>query len=556
MKHIKLLLIIIVFLFVSSGINAPLSVDAGEYDGKTFVIDLSQGGFNYNQNADNVPPTMMVEGSRNINIHQSGRAKRGGTDNVNGTAISGTPRIYGVYQFRLQNGNTFILTATSDGKILKDYTTVLKTGLTINRVVYFITFNNLCIICTGNDLPQIWDGVAGFTTDIVNEAVDWAAGNYPRKMIKHGRGASERLWAIYGKTDPFTVYASDLNAGDGTTEPDFVTGVLIFYISTTDGFGIINGVEYGDRLILSGKTQTYLIDDLDVDTANWGYAKAQWEGGTGSDRLLIAVENDLFSFSEDGTISSVIATQNYGDYARSSFTRAAYIDEWIRDNIKLSSIDDFHATYDPVLRCVYFFVVRQGQTEVDTALCYFIDRGPDQGWIIKDNLSADSGFNASCSTLVRKDAGDYKIYTGGWGDGYVWELETTNQNDNGAAYASGFKTVNSHFGMPRRSKLFDAGWIVINKRGNYNLLVDIWVDGIWIKQESVSLAGIGSTYGGATYGVDASAGSYGGVERIEESFGIGKVGKRLQYEVHNGNVDEDFFVTAMMTDFTDLGRRP
>ena len=525
------------------------------YRGQTHGIDFARGGFSFDQNIDKIPITAMVEGTKNINLHKGGRSKRGGTSHVNGTVITGTPRIWGLYQFRLQNGTEFILTATSDGKIQKNYNTELKTGLTIDRPVHFITFNNMCVICTGNDLPQIWDGAAGSTTDIVNEATDWAGGNYPRKMIIHGRGASERLWAINGKTDPNTVYASAENPGDGSTEPDFVTGVLTFYIDTGDGHGIVNGAEYGDRIILAGKSWTYIIDDTDSDTSKWGYNKAQWGGGTATDKTFVQVTNDIISMTEDGTVYSVTAAQNYGDYKQATLTRASFIDEYIREKMKLSAIGDFHVIYDPVLRCINFFVIRANQTDIDTALVYFIDRGPEEGWVIKDNINSDSGFKASCSALVRKAVGDFKIYTGGMGDGYVWELETSTHNDNSAAYSSGFKTPRGHLGDPRVTKRFDQGRILVDAKGPYNLLVDFWVDGSYVGQETISLAGIGSTYGGGTtYGADGSAGTYGGGEVIEVAFPIKKVGLRIEYHIFNNNVDEDFFISQLLTDFKPLSR--
>lgn len=527
----------------------------GEYSGKTFIVDLNKGGFNYSQNIDNVDATAMVEGTRNINLHKSGRSKRGGTDNVNSSVIGGVPRIYGVYQFRLQNGNTFILTADANGEILKDYDDAnpLKTGLTINQAVHFVTFNNLCIITTGNDMPQVWDGAAGSTTDLANVPTDWTGGNYPRKMIKHGNQTSERLWAIYGKTDPFTVYTSDLNVGDGSTEPDFSdANVVTTYVDTGDGFGVINGIEFGDRFIMAGKNKFFIYDDTNVDKTKWGYDKSQWESGCGNDRLLVAAGNDIISMNESGDIYSVTASETYGDYRKMALTRPAFIDEWIRANIRLLSIDDFHAVYDPVLRCVYFFVVRQGKTAVDTAICYFVDRGPEFGWVIKDNLSSNSGYSASCSAVVRKAVGDNVIYTGGWSDGYVWQLETSTNNDNDAAYSSGFKTVPSHFGSPRFTKQYNTGWIVINSRENYNLLVDIWVDGVYIKQEAVSFSTGSAVYGTAIYGTDV----YGGALLIETSFDIGVEGKRIQYHIYNNNANENFFATSLMTDFESLGRLP
>ena len=546
MKQIRFVILFITFfVFCQNGY--------AQYRGLTFAIDCSRGGFNNDLNRDRVDPTAMVENTRNINLHEGGRSKRGGTDNVNPSAIGGTPRIWGVYQFRLQNGNEFIITADSNGEILKDYddASPLKTGLTINQAVHFETFNDLLIITTGNDLPEVWTGT-GNTSTMSNVPTDWSSSsNFPRKMVNHGRGSSVRLWAVGGKVDANTVYASAVSAEDGTTEPDFSdANVITIYVDTgAGGFGVINAVEFGDRLICSSKNRVFIIDDLDTDTANWGYEASQWEGGTANDRMMIVVENDIVSMDESGNIYSIVATQNYGDYQKASLTRPAFIDVWIRNNIRLLSVEDFHMVYDPVIRAVYFFMMRQGQSEVDTALVYFIDRGPLEGWVIKDNQASDSGYKASSSTLVRKAVGDNKIYTGGWADGFVWEIEATTQSDNGAAYASGFKTPRFHLGNPRTTKSFDVGWIVTSAQGDYNLNVDIWVDGVLVGQETVSLAGNGAVYGTAIYGTDV----YGGTELIEVPFEIGYQGKRLELNVFNNNVGEDFFVTLLMVDFEDLG---
>jgi len=334
-KHIIIFTFTFILLF-SLSFTTDIATVSAQYKGQTFAIDCSRGGFNNDLNRDRLSPTMMVSLTRNINLHKGGRGKRGGTDNVNATVITGTPRIWGLYQFRLQNGTEYIITATSDGKIQRDYNTEIGTGLTIDQAVHFVTFNNLLIICTGNDQPQVWTGTGNISA-LTNTPTDWSSSsNFPRKMINHGRGASERLWAIGGAVDPYTVYASAVTAGDGTTEPDFSdANVLTIYVDTHDGFGVINAVEFGDRLICAGRNRVYIIDDSSTDTANWGYEKSQWEGGTANDRTFITVVNDIISMTEDGTIYSVVASESYGDYKKQTLTRAAFVDEWIRSNVRL-----------------------------------------------------------------------------------------------------------------------------------------------------------------------------------------------------------------------------
>lgn len=526
------------------------------YTGKTYQIPCNKGGLSANKNIDLIPPEAMVYPSRNINMIQGGRSKRGGTDNVNSSAISGTPRIYGIYQFRLQNGNSFILTATGDGKIWKDYTTdiTIATGLTIDKAVHFVTFNNLCIIFTGNNIPQVWNGVAATTSNLTLIPADWTGSSYPKKAIKHGRGVSERLWAIGCANNIFTVYASAQNTGDGTTEPDFSdANVKTFFIETGDGFGLIDAVEFGDRLVLFGKKQSFIMDDSSVTVANWGYTQAQWEGGAGSNRLVLRLSNDIVCMTEDGDIYAVASAESYGDYKLASLTRQSFIDAWIQEYVKLSAMADFHMVFDPVLRTIKIFIVRNGMSYVDTALVYFIDRGPEEGWIIHDNQSYASGYKASSSAVIRASAGgNYQVYTGGWADGYVWKLEQENKNDNGNAFYAGFKTARLNFDNSRITKRYDRGWLITRPEGDYNLYINWWLDGVAQTQQSIALVGTGGLLD--SFILDTSL--LGGDELIDKVFDLGNIGKRIQFEIFNSTINQNFYVSQILIDHRMLGVKP
>src|SRR3990167_2981141 len=123
------------------------------YRGETYRIPYLKGGWNTNLNTDLLPPETMIE-AININLHRGGRETRGGVVKVNGTPITGAPQIMGMYQFRKKNGNTFIITCTSTGKIIKDYTTELKTGLTASMYPSFEVFDDKLYIFNGADRPQ------------------------------------------------------------------------------------------------------------------------------------------------------------------------------------------------------------------------------------------------------------------------------------------------------------------------------------------------------------------------------------------------------------------
>jgi hypothetical protein len=487
----------------------------------------------------------------NINLHRGGRETRGGVAKVNATAISGSPRIMGLFQFRKKNGNTFIVTGTADGKIQQNYAE-LKTGLATNAVFTFEVFNDTLYICNGVDRPQTWDGVAASTSNLTNIPTDWSGTNFPKRIVKHGRGAAEALWAFGVASQLGAVYAS------GTDTDNFSDAqVTKINIETGDGFGIVGMEEFGDRLIAMGKQRPYLIDDLDASRANWGYDAAQWEGGVGNDRLLVKTPNDLIAMSEDGEIYSVITTQTVGDYRAASIVRPAHIHTWIKDNVDLSRIDDFHMIYDSVLRAIKVFVVRNGQTKVDTVLVFFIDRPPEEAWSKHRFSSVDF---ASASTLARVSAGNWKVYVGGH-VGHVYELESTVATDDGLYYYSGFTTIANTFDNPRIRKQYDTAWLVLKPQGNEEIKSNITVDCQAITSEFFLVDELGN------FVVDELGNFVVGVEQapftilltgassclVNKNHSIGLLGTRIKQEVFNNATGERMFVAQIMYDHIPLG---
>ena len=521
------------------------------YIGKTFNIECAKGGLTGNDNIDMIEPQSMLSPSRNLNLNRNGRERRGGTAHVNAAAFTDTPQVMGVYDFTLIDSTQFIISALKDGKVYKDDTNTIKTGMSTTTFYSFETFEDELFICDGKTKPQTWNGVAGATSDITSVPTDWTGTNYPQQLIKHGRGVSERLWGVGLPSNPNIVYASA--NGDGNDFSD--TNVVTINIETGDGFGVIGGIEFGDRLLCFGKNKTYVVDDSDTDSSLWGYDAAQWEGGAANFRLIIKTPTDLVCMQEDGEIYSVTAAQKYGDYKAASLTRASFMHEWIKSNIRLGYANLFHGVYDKTLRAIKIFCVRNGQTEVNTALTYFIDRPPQEAWMIHDNQDNASGYDASVAAEIRVGTGSYKIYTGDY-SGEIWKLEEENVNDNDKAYYSGFKTPNMHMDDTRGDKNLKRGWILTKPEGDHSVYINWWVDGVAQTQKSVSLDGAGGLLDSFILGEDASEDVLGGNGIIENSFDLNVNGKRIQLEVYNSSTDEDFFISQLAIDYKPLGKQP
>jgi hypothetical protein len=517
------------------------------YVGDTFQIPMDRGGLNASPDVDGISSEAMVPGSKNINMHKGGRVSRGSTSHVDSLPHSGNPEIVGLFDFQQDDGSTFLLRAGNDGTIYKNDTDTIKTGLTADAITSFEVLNDEAYITNGNDIPQVWDGT-GNTSNLALVPTDWTGTNYPKQMVKHGRGNSERLWAIgTGKN----VYASDSN--DGVSEADFSdANVEVFYIETGDGDGIVGGVEFGDRLVVFSKQRSYIIDDSDANTANWGYQEAQWRGGVGNHRLIVRTPNDIVCMAEDGNIYSVTTAEQYGDYKQASLARPAFIDEFIRTKLNLTNIENFHGVYDPELRAIIYFVSTSGNTDINTALVYFTDRGAEEGWMIHDNLKNPSGYNARCSALVEIATGQSKVYTGNY-SGRVWKLNQDGKADNNLAFDSGFKFSRLSFGDPRTTKHFHRGRILAHAAGNYDLTISVWIDGVAKPDKTISLSGQGGIMDVDLMDAFVIGGEF---EPVDRAFYIRAVGKRIELEIKNNNVDEPFFISMVMIDFKPLGIRP
>lgn len=510
------------------------------YSGQTFVIPQNTGGFQYRYDLEFVDPSMLVGDSKNFNLHRDGRQKRGGTAKINGTAVSGTPRIMGIYDFRLP-ATSYQVFGADDGKLYKNATTTIKTGMSTNNKFSFAVFEDELFVADGETTPQTWDGVAAGTSDITTPATDWSGSDQPFQFIVHGRGASRRLWALMGSG----VYYSSL--GNGKQFAGGTSGLIT--IDTGDAFGLVGGIEFGDRLIVFSRSKAFIIDDSDSDTANWGYQAAQWEGGAAHWRLIVKTPNDVVVMTEDGDIYSIAAVQNYGDYKQASIARGAYIDTFLREKAVMSQIDNFHAIYDPTLRAVKFFVSVNDATKNDTALVYFIDRPPEQAWAYHDNLTYASGYKASCSALVRTAPATYFVYTGDY-VGFIWKLEDSSYADDSNPYTMTLRTPRIIMGDIRSRKEFKRAIYTVMGATDVEFDVTIVVDGEDNFTESFTTSATAwdeALYDEATWDFTFP---------VRESFAIGKKGRTLEIELSHSTENQPLMLSSFMIDFKPLGMAP
>ena len=333
------------------------------YQGGTIEIDLNIGGFNNNPNLDSLPPSVMTDLSTNITLQDGGRRKRGGTAQVNSSAISGTPQIMSMHDYILTTGTQFLMLAGNDGKVYKNFTDTIKTGLSATNYYDMASMNDLLVFTDGASTLQTWDGAAGSSSDVSTLAPDWATDSlFPQQLVIHGRGLSQRMWTW---TTNNKIFGSAIfDADDWGATNGFISDTKQVFASR-EGGSLTGMYEFGDSLFITTNRNTYILQDSDSDIATWGFTLAQFNAGAAHWRVMARTPNDMLIMMDDGEIYSLVTVNAKGDYKASSITEPAFIDRWIRDNIDLTQINKFHMCYDPKIRAVLVFMVKSGSTQVD-----------------------------------------------------------------------------------------------------------------------------------------------------------------------------------------------
>jgi hypothetical protein len=152
------------------------------YTGQTYQLPL-QDGWSANTNHD----ATILSNLDNINLHNGGCQPRGGTDLVSTTS---THAIKGIKQYIPEDGNLLgfyvtgngdhiidelgnhlvtggsaVITCNANGDIHKNYSDVLKSGLTANSKYSIEQFYGKVYIANGNDVPQVYDKQFDYTYD-------------------------------------------------------------------------------------------------------------------------------------------------------------------------------------------------------------------------------------------------------------------------------------------------------------------------------------------------------------------------------------------------------
>jgi hypothetical protein len=515
------------------------------YGGVQFRMPLNDTGFRDDRNTQLLPPTSLLPPSCNVNYHENGLSKRGGTAiQVQGSGQAGQ----GIFQFFLPSQQTLMF--VDNGVLYQtNYSNVLNSGMSTNNPISFVQTSSYVFVADGSTNPVYWSGSGAVSS--VTPAADWT-GNMPFQFVKHslaGSGSGDRMWAV----TPQGLWYSKIN-----TPTDFLDSDAGFIPIDSIG-GLTGAYDLGGQLFAFSRTQTFLIQDQNSSISNWGYINAIWEGGVASWRLIVKANNNLYFMTEDGLIYDIIGVLTTGGYNAIPLDRPAFVDKFIRDNVNLGNIQNFHACYDRKLRCIKWFM-QEGGSNNNIALCYFIDKPPTSAWIVHSNTNYVSGYNSAASCEMRVTPGNYQVWTIDY-NGAVWGLEQTSRDDNANPYpviintkaqdlgSAGQNYQTGTYGMPRNNK----HWLACALRGDFtgtaNFTIYPTVEGTTLQSQPFTVGSNASEFNMATFDNSTFA-----VDILTTApMTLGVYGRDLQLQFIENEIGVDYMLSELIYFVKPLG---
>jgi hypothetical protein len=148
--------------------------------------------------------------------------------------------------------------------------------------------------------------------------------------------------------------------------------------------------------------------------------------------------------------------------------------------------------------------------------------------------------------LYREANGEQRVYGGGIG-GKIYKLNQANRNVESAAYTGEFRTPDTDFefalgrDLALREKRFDYLEMTVTPTGNYNITIDIIIDGVLSETVIMNLGSTGGVLGSFVLGTDR----LGGQSIVNHKVRIHGRGQRLSLRGYNSALNQDFSISEL-----------
>ena len=467
---------------------------------------LANFGLVGTKNLGAVPHDALIK-AQNVAFNQGTLHRAGGSTPYNATAITGTPKLRGVFDWWPTASIQRLIVYGTDGKLYRDtgggsFATTLKSGLAADGIPVFceggaeaLANNKKLFFTTGSDVVQVLSGDGVTTSDIgVNKPADWSGANQPRSLFPH----RHRVFGILGHQVYWTMTTDHENyAGAGS-------GVQPVYPGQSSY--LQGGVSFKELAwLFKWPRGIYKFDDSDTTVANWTVLPHTDAIGLAGPLALCVTDDDVLFMSEIGHLHK-LSYVRANDVTASDLTAANDLGSWTRDNLNVDgdALTRVQAIYYPDKKEAWFACPAAGATKNNLVLIVDLNKPgtPRVRWEDKD-VAEGLALWRDAKKIQRPIAGDDA--------GQVWKLDQAAKDRNGAGYTTEFQLPHTDFGwydakLATRRKNFAFLESVFQPIGAYDLSVDVVLDGDYAETITFAMGAAGATLGSFVLGTDKLAG--------------------------------------------------
>jgi hypothetical protein len=384
---------------------------------------------------------------------------------------------------------------------------------------------------TGTNQVQVLEGDGSAFAEIEEPATDWATPNFPLFGFVH----RNRLWAFMGNR----AYASP--TGD---HEDFTGGTILTQaIYPGEGGDLVGGwIFKGRPFVFKDGGFVYYLDDSDPDSDNWTWRKIASNFGLASPHSVFETTNDMIALNESGGLISYSAVNTYGGVDSADMWKLLQISDFIRTNTSLSGVSQTHAIYYEDKKQIFITGRDSYRTHNNLLIHIDLNRQQPRAALWKKDT-------ADCLSF-RRDINKVKRPIYGAADGYVYLMDKEDRLVGSSAYTGEFKTGHYDFrdfgeGIAEKNKLFDHLAVEFVPQGDWDLFVDVYIDGKFSETIDFPMTVTDDGLGSFTLDTDPLG--------REEAQTITKPlhgsGRRISFHARQSGSNQNFEVTSFTVGF-------
>lgn len=541
------------------------------YTGVVVPIPLGQGGLYTDDSPSSIPPTNLIV-ANNITMHTNLAEKMGGSQQINLAAFTGG--VYALQDFWPTTlvANQKVVLLAGNGKtyaLFNDGSQVEITAaggapatLGFHNQVFLLPCGAETVsgpkklfLFTGSNPVQVISGTTNTRSNIASPPVDWAGVNQPSFGILY----RNFIFAGGNLNSPHEIYQSL-----STNHEDFTgVGSQHFFVFPGEGEKLVGATIYKGRLfVFKYPNGVYYLDDADSNPANWFFQKSAFTFGFASAHSVIPVLNDVLVKNSSDGVTSVAATQEFGDIQSGDVLSILKIEQYVRDNTNPAGATATHGIFYPDKKLAMFTYQSTISGLNDRILMFRIDVSgkPKATFVTKD---------APNCMAVKKDSQLIERPIYGSLDGFVYQMDLAARDVAGKPYIGELQTPQLDFGfvdpkLAGKNKNFDFLEIRYIAQGAWNIYADINIDGNTVETIAFPMTGdalLGDTLPDpndfilASSSNDPSGSFLAGNDLLSVRKPLHGTGRTISVRLYNSGLDQTFKLATMIFSFRVSGEQ-